>query len=320
MTTRWMKRCQTVVGNCRLTPALARCVGAVLLGVLLGIASPAVWAQAQPSNAITLRDDRGSELTLAAPPQRIVSLLPSLTESLCALGGCDRLVGTDRYSNWPERVKALPKLGGIEDANLERIVALKPDVVLAAPSARMVERLESLGLKVLVLESKTHADVQRSLLLLSALLGTPASAAPVWDAIQRDVERAVARVPAALRGQRVYFEVDATPYAAGEGSFIGETLARLGLANVVPAALGPFPKLNPEFVVRARPDLVMADKRTLDEMPRRPGWARLDALRNDRSCGFSNDRYELLVRPGPRLGEAALQLADCLVTLRRRQP
>lgn len=292
--------------------ACRACLPAVLGGLVLALLAAALPARAQP---ITLRDDRGSEQTWAASPQRIVSLLPSLTEGVCALGACERLVGTDRYSNSPERVTALPKLGGIEDANLERIVALKPDVVLAAPSARVVERLEALGIRVLLLESKTHADVQRSLQVLSALLGTPAAAAPVWDAIQRDVARAAARVPAALRGQRVYFEIDTTPYAAGESSFIGETLARLGMANAVPAALGPFPKLNPEFVVRAQPDVVMAVQRAIDEMPRRPGWDRLNALRDRRTCGFGSERYEVLVRPGPRLGEAALLLADCLAAL-----
>ena len=283
------------------------------LGVLLCATTLSV--NAHVPEPLRLADDRGGEQTLAAPPQRIVSLLPSLTESVCALGGCDRLVGTDRYSNSPAAVLKLPKLGGIEDANLERIVALKPDVVLAAPSARVIERLESLGLKVLVLESKTHADVQRSLQVLASMLGRPAAAAPLWNDIQRDVERAVARVPAALRGHRVYFEVDATPYAAGEASFIGQTLRHLGLANIVRAEDGPFPKLNPEFVVRAQPDIVMAVRRNLDEMPRRPGWARLNALRDGRICGFSNERYEVLVRPGPRLGEAALLLADCLVAL-----
>lgn len=264
---------------------------------------------------IVIQDDRGSTLRFAAAPRRIVSLLPSLTESLCALGGCDRLVGTDRYSNSPASVIHLPKLGGIEDANLERIVALKPDAVLAAPSTRVVERLESLGLKVVLLESKTHADVHRSLTVLATMLGTPATAAPLWSAIQQQVDRAAGRVPVTLRGRSVYFEVDTTPYAAGESSFIGETIKRLGLANAVPAALGPFPQLNPEFVVRTQPDIIMAAQRDLDEMPRRPGWAKLNALRDRRICGFSRERYEVLVRPGPRLGEAAQLLADCLLAL-----
>lgn len=269
---------------------------------------PAAWA----ASPIVVQDDRGSVQSFAVAPRRVISLLPSLTESVCALGACDRLVGTDRYSNSPHAVTALPKLGGIEDANLERIVALRPDVVLAAPSTRVVERLESLGLKVVLLESKTHADVRRSLTVLATLLGLPDAAEPLWNAIQRQVQQAAGAVPAALRGQKVYFEVDATPFAAGAASFIGETLTQLGMANAVPAALGPFPQLNPEYVVRAQPDIVMAVQQDLEQMPRRPGWARLDALRQHRVCGFTPARYEVLVRPGPRLGEAAQLLADCL--------
>ncbi len=286
----------------------------MLLVLVLGL--PA-WGMALPgaqaaAPAIVVQDDRGSVQSFAVAPQRVISLLPSLTESVCALGACDRLVGTDRYSNSPSAVAALPKLGGIEDANLERIVALRPDVVLAAPSTRVVERLESLGLKVVLLESKTHADVRRSLTVLATLLGRPDAADPLWNTILRQVQQAAATVPVALRGQKVYFEVDATPFAAGAGSFIGETLAQLGMANVVPAALGPFPQLNPEYIVRAQPDIVMAVQRDLEQMPRRPGWARLDALRQHRACGFSAERYEVLVRPGPRLGEAAQLLAECL--------
>jgi iron complex transport system substrate-binding protein len=269
---------------------------------------------------VTLRDDRGATLVFATSPQRIVSLLPSLSESICALGGCARLVGVDRFSNWPASVAALPKLGGLEDPQVESIAALRPDVVLAAPSARVIERLESLGMKVLVLESKSRADVQRGLNLLAQLLGTPAEAQHVWDRIERETRQAAAQVPPALRGQRVYFEVDASPYAAGPESFIGETLSRLGLANIVPPALGPFPKLNPEFVVRAQPDIVMAAQRNLMDMPRRPGWSALRALQRQRSCGFKGERYELLVRPGPRMGEAALQLAGCLAALESARP
>ncbi len=264
---------------------------------------------------VTLRDDRGTTLSFEAPPQRIVSLLPSLTESVCVLGACARLVGVDRFSNWPARVQSLPRLGGIADAQIEHIVALRPDVVLAVPAARVIERLEALGVKVLVLTSDTHADVHRTLQTLGTMLGRADAAAAVWTRIARETDAAAARVPPRLRGKRVYFEIDAAPYAAGAGSFIGETLAQLGMANAVPAELGPFPKLNPEFVVRAQPDIVMALQRSLEAMAQRPGWDRLHALRNGQSCGFSPERYELLTRPGPRMGEAAQALADCLAGL-----
>ena len=266
-----------------------------------------------------LRDDRGTMHRFDAPPKRIVSLLPSLSETVCGLGACGRLVGTDRYSNWPAAVRELPKLGGLEDAQVERIVALQPDVVLVSPSSRVIDRLEGLGLRVVVAESKTYADVRRTIMLLARMLGTPEEGERLWQGIERDLQRAAERVPPSLRGRRVYFEISSAPHAAGAASFIGETLARLGLANVVPAEMGPFPKLNPEYVVRRAPDIVMASRQELDAMPSRPGWQALPALQAaGRSCGFEPQRYELLVRPGPRLGEAALAIADCLAGLGTR--
>lgn len=264
---------------------------------------------------VSVRDDRGVTVKLAAPPQRIVTLLPSLTETVCALGFCERLVGTDRYSNWPASVPALPKLGGMDDTQVERLVALRPDVVLAARSTRAVERLESLGLTVVVLEPRSQAEARRTVATIATLMGRPEQGAVLWARIDQQVQRAAARVPAALRGRKVYFEVDSAPYAAGSTSFLGELLTQLGLGNIVPPALGPFPKLNPEFIVQAQPDLVMAVERNLRDMPRRPGWSTLKALQTGRTCAFDATRYEMLVRPGPRLGEAAELVADCLQAL-----
>lgn len=264
---------------------------------------------------VIVRDDRGATVKLAAPPQRIVTLLPSLTETVCALGFCERLVGTDRYSNWPASVPALPKLGGMDDTQIERVVALRPDVVLAARSTRAVERLESLGLHVVVLEPRSQAEAKRTVATIATLMGRPEQGAVLWARIDQQVQRAAARVPAALRGRKVYFEVDSAPYAAGSTSFLGELLTQLGLGNIVPPALGPFPKLNPEFIVKAQPDLVMAVERNLRDMPRRPGWSTLKALQTGRTCAFDATRYEMLVRPGPRLGEAAELVADCLQAL-----
>jgi iron complex transport system substrate-binding protein len=267
---------------------------------------------------VKVRDDRGVTVTFASAPRRIVSLLPSLTESICDLSACERLVGTDRFSDWPASVAALPKLGGLEDAQIERIVALEPDVVLVSISARVINRLEGLGLKVIALESRSHADVKRTLTLLAQILGPPADATPVWAEVERETRTAAARVPAGLRGKRVYFEVDATPYAAGPTSFIGETLAELGLANALPTSLGPFPKLNPEYVVRLQPDIILADRQSLAGMPKRPGWPSLHALVDRQTCGFPAGAFELIGRPGPRMGEAAGALADCLVAIATR--
>ncbi|HOB94372.1 MAG TPA: helical backbone metal receptor [Aquabacterium sp.] len=285
----------------------------LLAWLMAGAALPALAT-------VTVTDDRGQPLTLPRPAQRIVSLLPSLTEGLCALDACGRLVGVDRFSNWPAQVRQLPQLGGLEDTTIERLVRLQPDLVVAAVSARALGRLQALGIPVLALEPKSLADTRRVLEVLAQAVGKPGQGERLWAQIDQGVSAAAARVPVALRGQAVYFEVASAPYAAGASSFVGELLTRLQMGNVVPAALGPFPKLNPEFVLRAQPAIVMASARAVAEMPARPGWSGLRALQAGRSCGFAEARYEMLVRPGPRLAEAAGVIADCLVQLDGKKP
>lgn len=258
-------------------------------------------------------DETGTRVRLDAPPARIVSLLPSLTETVCALGACARLVGVDRFSNWPPEVRQLPQLGGGVDPHIEAILRTRPDLVLVSHSGRVAERLRGLGLKVVVLEPKNHADVRRVLGTVGQLLGLPDSAAAaVWQRIDTGLSAAAATLPDQARRARVYIEVSRGPYAASAASFIGETLARLGVANVVPAALGPFPKLNPEYVVRADPDLIMLANRTMQAEVDYPGWGAMRAVREQRICLFSLDDAEIVVRPGPRMDQAARVMADCL--------
>lgn len=265
------------------------------------------------AQAYEVTDDRGRITTFAAPPQRVVSLLPSLTETVCELGQCHRLVGVDRYSNFPEQLRKLPQLGGGLDPNIEAVVAARPDLVLIAMSSRAAERLEMLGLKVLVLEPKTHADVQRVLRKVAQALGQPvAEAERVWRHIDSAVSAAAQSLPPSARRARVYFEVNRAPYGAGASSFIGETLTRLGVQNILSPELGPFPKLNPEFVVRSNPDLIMVGARNFTGMTDRPGWKGMKAIREDRLCVFSIDDSDVLVRPGPRMAEAARLMAACI--------
>lgn len=295
----------------------------LLLLVLMVSLARAQGAAANASPATTgvrVTDDRGRTVALPQVPQRIVSLLPSLTETVCALDQCHRLVGVDRYSNYPASVQKLPKVGGGLDPNIEAIVALRPDVVVMSVSSRAGERLEALGVKVVTLEPKTQADVQRVLVKMAQLLGQPDDAAhKVWRVIDAAVSAAAQSLAPEARNTRVYFEVSRGPYGAGESSFIGETLTRLGVKNIVPASLGPFPRLNPEFVVRANPDLIMMGNRSMQSMVPYPGWDTIKAVREQRVCVFGPDDSDTVVRPGPRMAEAARLMAQCINDKMARQ-
>ena len=275
----------------------------VLVGLALGLALPAA--------ALQLTDDRGVTVTLARSPQRIVSLLPSLTETVCELGECHRLVGVARDAPVPPAVRGLPQRGGGIDPRIAAVVALRPDVVLLAKSSRAAARLESLGLKVVALEPRSSADAQRVMGKLGQLLEVP-DPLRIWRAIDAGVTAAAQSLPPAKRSTRVYFEVNRGPYAAGASSFLGELLQRLGVQNIIGPELGPFPKINPEYVVRADPDLIMIGDRNVEGLEQRPGWAGMRALRERRLCVFTPEESDILVRPGPRMAEAARLLARCI--------
>ena len=289
---------------------LAQCLGlAVCLGTLLGLCPAA--CRAAP---LQLRDDLGREVRLAGPPQRIISLLPSLTETVCALGACDRLVATDRFSDFPAAVAALPKAGGLDDAEVELIVGLKPDLVLLSRSQRITDRLGELGIAAFALNSARYADIARDVTLLGTILGVPDRAAALNENIQTAVQAigTQAREHAHGRSASVYFEVDRAPYAAGPASCIGELLTRLGTHNIVTADLGEFPKLNPEYVVRHDPDVIFIAAADAAHLADRPGWSEIRAVKERRLCSFARDVDDMIVRPGPRVPAGMQALADCL--------
>ena len=284
-------------------------------GLIAGI----LWIGLMAAQA-AVTDDRGVTVALDRPVHRVVSLLPSLTETVCELGACARLVGVDRHSNWPESVRRLPHLGGLEDTDIESLLRLKPDLVLLARSSRVLGKLESLGIKVLALEPQNQGDVQRVMLTLAHALALPDAdkrAQQQWQLIQKGVEQAVREVPAAARGALVYFETGQGFYAASESSFIGEVLIQMGLRNIVSSRLGHFPAINPEFVVRADPAFLMLPQAQAQELAQRPGWSAIKAVRKNQLCIYSPQEADLLLRPGPRLAEAAQWMVRCLQRVTR---
>jgi iron complex transport system substrate-binding protein len=268
--------------------------------------------------AFQLTDDRGRVVVIDKAPQRVITLLPSLGEIVCELKACEMLVGVDRYSNWPERVKSLPKLGGLDDTQLEALVKLKPDLVLLARSSRVTQRLESMGIKVVALEPQSQEDMHRVIQLIAGALHLPNAkerAETLWQSIQQKLDAAALRVPAQAKGARIYFEAGSGYFAAGEASYIGETLKRLGLVNVVTASMGAFPQVNPEFVVKANPQIIFMGERAANDLPSRPGWQRIEAIQQRRICSFPPAQSDIIVRSGPRIPESAELMVACLKRL-----
>lgn len=286
---------------------------AFAVGLLALVGAPGAAAVA--AAPIVLFDSAHHEHRFERPPERIASLLPALTETVCELQECDRLVVVDRYSNWPNSVARLPKAGGLEDVDVEQIVRARPDVVLLADAPRVVERLRSLGIVVFELQTQTYADIGRDVSMIGALLGVPQRAQRLNEQIERSVEEVAVATRTRLEGRAplVYVEVDPAPYGAGPQSFIGEMLGRVGARNILSVDLGPFPKLNPEYVVRANPDVILVLSAGAPDLVHRPGWDQIRAVREGRICSFPPAARDTILRPGPRVAEGLEALSECLL-------
>ena len=266
-----------------------------------------VWAQGP------VTDDLGREVRLAAPPERIVSMIPSHTETVCALGACDRLVGVDTFSDHPTGVEDLPDLGSAFDADLERLIALEPDLVLTDEYSGLAEALAPLGIPVYAGMAERADEVWEIVAEVAALLDRRAAGALLIGRAEGRVE-ALSATAEQADGPRVFVELDATPYSVGPRSYLGELLRRAGARNVVPADLGDFPQVDPELVIEADPEVILLLDapfgESLETLAERPGWAGIDAVRSGRVIELTQDQVDLLTRPGPRLPEALALLLD----------
>jgi len=296
--------------------AQAWCVAAfVLLGALGGCrgdggtSGRAPGPDAGSASAgfpLVATDDLGHRVELLAEPHRIVALLPSHTETLFALGIGDRVVGVDDFSDFPSEAGRLPRCGGLYDAHVEQIVALAPDLVLTSEFGPAAERLTALGLHVWAGGASKLGDVFRIVAVVGHLTGRDAAAEAL--AVRMHAEMDAVEIPLRdLPRVRVYYEIDATPYSVGPDSFIGAMLARAGGEDIIPAALGDFPRISPELVIERDPQVILGVTR--EEAARRPGWAPISAVRAGRVDMLTPAERDLVTRPGPRLAQGLRVLA-----------
>ena len=273
-----------------------------------------LWAVAT-EYPVTVVDDLGREVTLERAPTRVVTMIPSHTETVCAIAGCDLLVGVDQFSNHPSEVADLPSLGSGFSPNVEAIVALEPDLVLVDEYSGLAEALTPFGIPVFAGTPQTLADTYQLFATIGLLLDAEDAAALVAGRVRGQIAGVAERV-AGAPAPAVYYELDATPYSVGPGSFLGQMIAAAGGDNIVPAELGDFPQLDPEFVVAQDPDIVLlADApygESLATLRERPGWSSIDAVADGAVIEMTQAEVDLLNRAGPRLGDAILLLARWL--------
>lgn len=284
-----------------------------ILGLILALAAIGCRVQApQGVSEKELRghlvtDDLGRQILVGKPIDRVVSLAPSLTESIFAVGAGDKLVGVTTYCNYPEEARSKEKVGDTQTPNIERIVALKPDVVFVSTASQLeafMNTLDDQGIAVYVMDAKSLNDIFEDLRTLGSLLGTEGSA----NALVADLDKRVKEISVS-EPVRVFVQISNEPlFTIGKDSFLTELVAKAGGISVTRDVPSGYPKLSKETASAMDPDVIILSD---SEDNREPNavFKSSDAVKNGRVYRIDAD---IISRPGPRLVDALEQIAEFL--------
>ncbi len=287
----------------------------VLLMVLTALTACAPAPTPTPA-AQTITDDAGRAIALKSSPTRIVSLAPSNTEVLYALGLGDRVVGVTQYCDYPPEAKQKPNIGGFSKIDLERVVGLNPDLVLATNihNKTVVPELEKRGITVVVVEPKNVDDVLAKITFVGKITGASDAAAKLTAQMKTRIDGVAAKTATAKVKPRVFYEIDKTLYTPGPGSFIDDMIAQAGGMNIAADAKSAYAQLSAEVIIAKDPQVILLGDMNFGESPEsvkaRPGWSNISAVKNGRIVPLSDEN--LVSRPGPRIVDGLEMLARAL--------
>jgi iron complex transport system substrate-binding protein len=305
-------------------------ISLVVMLVLAISACAAPTATAQPTTQPTaiptqgpleFTDGLGRTVTFALTPQRIVSLAPSATEILYAVGADAQMVGRDSFSNFPEEATALADVGGsMGSYSYEVVTSLNPDLVVAAEinTPEQVKALEDLGLTVYYIGNPASLEDLYSILqTLGQITGHAETASALVDSLKTRVDTVTAKTAAVKTTPLVFYELDGSepskPWTAGPGTFIDLLITKAGGRNVGSVLSGSWAQISAEELLLQNPQIILlgdaAYGTTPEQVASRAGWNTIDAVINGKVFAFNDD---LVSRPGPRLVDALEELSKLL--------
>jgi iron complex transport system substrate-binding protein len=281
--------------------------------LLLGFAC----RQPQPPIPGELTDDTGTRTALAAPPRRVVSLIPATTELLFALGAGDRLVGRTSWCDYPAEAARIPDLGNGIEPNVEAVVAARPELVLLYKSGAnrgAAERLRALGLPTLELATDRIADIGRITRLLGRALDLREAAESLVARTEDDLAAATRPpVPPSVRPSVFILVWDRPAMTLGRGSFLSEILERAGARNLFEDLPSSSAQVSIEAVASRDPDYILVSGTGEPAIASRPEWRVVRAVRERRFLRVQGSEFN---RPSPRVGLAVRELAAALAAKR----
>jgi len=263
---------------------------------------------------VTFTDGTGRPVTLKGVPKRIVSLNPAHTETLFALGLGDKVVGVDNYSYWPAEAQKKEKVGDAFNLNLEKLVALKPDLVVLAGSKdrppSQLKDMERLGIPAYVSGPSTVKEVLTEIEALSKVVGAEKQGKDLVAKMQKELDAVAQAVPKDAR-PKVFFAVDGDLWTVGPGSFINDIISTAGGQNVIQDVKQQYLQVSMEDLLVRDPDVILVaiPKDQAVSLTSRPGWSNLRAVRTGKVFFVNPD---LTSRPGPSLAGGVKEVASYL--------
>lgn len=269
------------------------------------------------AGAKTVTDQLGREVPVAENPQKIVSLAPSITEIVFALGQEERLVGVTKYSDYPQAAKKLPRIGTYVHLDLERVVALQPDLCIAIKDGNprsVIEKLESLGIPVYAVDPRDLDSVMETTLEIGALLSAEQQAARLVTGMRTRVQRIKTRVKQADFIPKVFFQIGISPVVSvGTNTFIHDLIVSAGGENLSKGPV-PYPRPTKEQIISLCPDIFIITSMERGEAFEQVKaswrrWPHIPAVKNDRIFLVDSNIFD---RPSPRLVDGLELLAKLI--------
>jgi len=283
------------------------------------ITEPNIEKNASDSSyPLTLTDQMGREVRIEAPPERIVSLAPSNTEILFALGLEDKIVGVTDYCDYPEAVSTKDKIGGYSEPNIEKIVSLEPDLILGTDiHQKPIKELEKLGVPSVVIEPEDFDEMLDSIEIIGKATGRFNEATTLIEDLKarvKKVEDMVAKIPTDQR-PKVLYELWHTPITtAGPGTFVDDLIQRAGGENIAKDADKEYPQYSQEMIIAKNPDVIIFSHHgttgdSIEDILQRPGWNSINAVKNKRVFYVDEN---LAQRATPRLVDGLEQFVKII--------
>ncbi len=297
----------------------SRSMSLILMGILI-LTGLSGLSEVSLGNEFPLvvADDLGRNVTIVSQPQSIISLAPSNTEILFALELGDRVMAVSEYCNYPLEAQNKIKIGGFSAINIEKVVDLRPDLVLATGGVQevVVEELERLGLTVIALDAKNIEDVLKNIRLVGKAAGQLKAAEKLTVSLEQRIKAVTDKTENLPESQRarVFYEVQDEPLmTAGPGTFIDDLIHLAGGVNIASDAAAKYPVYSLETLIERNPEVVIISfwhgsiPASVEGVKSRKRWQNVEAVKNNRVYGINAD---IVSRPGPRIVDALEELAS----------